>query len=120
MKESKFKNGYCQKCLIRERQNVFIKNDSDSLCYKCYKLSKFCVVCYTNFCTNGDLCYQCLYKWRNRKLEKCPFCNEDNCGTRKGDPIHYCSNNSKYGSSPELNSLLNFIYSHSLKYSKKK
>ena len=27
MKESKFKNGYCQKCLIRERQNVFIKND---------------------------------------------------------------------------------------------
>ena len=44
MEEIKFKKGCCQKCLIQERKNVFIKNDADSLCHKCYKISKFCIV----------------------------------------------------------------------------
>jgi len=119
MKEIKFKKGYCQKCLIQERKNIFIKNDADSLCHKCYKISKFCIVCYNTFNTDGYLCNYCFNKWKTGKLEKCPYCQEDKCGTRRGDPIKYCTNNSQYTNCNEFNSLINYVYSQSPKYTNK-
>ena len=52
-------------------------------------------------------------------LKKCPYCNEEECKSRRGDLIKYCSNYSKYMETPEFNSLLNFIHGEYLENQEK-
>ena len=111
--------GVCKNCHIRERKSRHLKTDADKLCNQCYKLSKFCIVCFNKLHTDGYMCNGCYKLWYRGMLKKCPYCNEEECKSRRGDLIKYCSNYSKYMETTEFNSLLNFIHGECLKNQEK-
>jgi len=114
-KEENFPNGYCHKCDIRERKSYYLKSEADSLCYKCYKISEFCVSCFKEYHTDGYLCDICYDKWSDGTITICPYCKESECETHKGDSAKLCSRNNLYTETSEFNSLFNFVYCKYLK-----